>query len=391
MAKLKIIKTPLLTEAEELVGDEVMYVVQEGKDRRTSPQGLLAYVEKEFPGGGIGPKGEDGKDGIDGIDGVDGVDGQDGDQGIQGEQGEPGPQGADGTEGAQGDKGEIGETGTQGPQGIQGELGPKGIQGNTGPKGDKGETGAAGADGSPDTEAVVKIKYESNPDTEVFDTAAKNKLAAFTATFTSALKTAYDNVVTWVATNGASLLSHLTNKANPHEVTAAQVGLSNVSNTSDANKPISTAVQTALSGKIDNNLAGSTSIAPYMGGDVHNISTSGIGYVGGSTLNMPDGLAGVAIVGTLNPYTTKHAFIFYGAIAGANDDVFYYKRRLSGAYTPWFRVASREFVASTYAPKTGNSDIEITDATKGIILKSPDGSRWRETIDNTGARVMTKL
>lgn len=36
---------------------------------------------------------------------------------------------------------------------------------------------------------------------------------------------------------------------NPHNVTKAQVGLSNVDNTSDANKPVSTATQTALDGK----------------------------------------------------------------------------------------------------------------------------------------------
>ena len=39
---------------------------------------------------------------------------------------------------------------------------------------------------------------------------------------------------------------HKADKANPHEVTAAQVGLGNVNNTSDANKPVSTATQAAL-------------------------------------------------------------------------------------------------------------------------------------------------
>ena len=46
-----------------------------------------------------------------------------------------------------------------------------------------------------------------------------------------------------------NLTSHINNKSNPHSVTAAQVGLGNVDNTSDANKPISTATQTALNGK----------------------------------------------------------------------------------------------------------------------------------------------
>ena len=46
-----------------------------------------------------------------------------------------------------------------------------------------------------------------------------------------------------------NLSSHTSDKSNPHEVTKAQVGLGNVDNTSDANKPISTATQTALDTK----------------------------------------------------------------------------------------------------------------------------------------------
>lgn len=49
----------------------------------------------------------------------------------------------------------------------------------------------------------------------------------------------------------ANLDAHISNKENPHEVTKAQVGLGNVNNTSDANKPISIATQTALNGKLD--------------------------------------------------------------------------------------------------------------------------------------------
>ena len=50
---------------------------------------------------------------------------------------------------------------------------------------------------------------------------------------------------------GDAVYSHTSNKSNPHEVTKAQVGLGNVDNTSDANKPVSTATQTALDGKVD--------------------------------------------------------------------------------------------------------------------------------------------
>jgi len=49
----------------------------------------------------------------------------------------------------------------------------------------------------------------------------------------------------------ALLLAHEADHANPHVVTKAQVGLGNCDNTSDADKPVSTAQQTALDAKVD--------------------------------------------------------------------------------------------------------------------------------------------
>lgn len=45
--------------------------------------------------------------------------------------------------------------------------------------------------------------------------------------------------------------THISNKSNPHSVTKVQVGLGNVDNTSDANKPISNATQNALNSKFN--------------------------------------------------------------------------------------------------------------------------------------------
>ncbi len=47
-------------------------------------------------------------------------------------------------------------------------------------------------------------------------------------------------------TNKNNLANHVVDKANPHKVTKAQVGLGNVDNTADVNKPVSTAQQNAL-------------------------------------------------------------------------------------------------------------------------------------------------
>ena len=50
---------------------------------------------------------------------------------------------------------------------------------------------------------------------------------------------------------GAASTAHIADLANPHTVTATQVGLGNVSNTADADKPISTLTQAALNDKLD--------------------------------------------------------------------------------------------------------------------------------------------
>lgn len=51
--------------------------------------------------------------------------------------------------------------------------------------------------------------------------------------------------------DASALTTHVSDTANPHAVTKAQVGLSDVDNTSDADKPISSATQTALNQKVD--------------------------------------------------------------------------------------------------------------------------------------------
>ena len=58
------------------------------------------------------------------------------------------------------------------------------------------------------------------------------------------------------ATRESVVTAHTGNTSNPHNVTKTQVGLGNVDNTSDADKPVSTATQTALNLKA--NLASPT-------------------------------------------------------------------------------------------------------------------------------------
>jgi hypothetical protein len=60
----------------------------------------------------------------------------------------------------------------------------------------------------------------------------------------TATQTVLDNKASTTALN-----SHINNTNNPHATTKAQIGLGNADNTSDINKPISTATQTALDNK----------------------------------------------------------------------------------------------------------------------------------------------
>ncbi|MCD8207099.1 MAG: hypothetical protein LUD72_04085 [Bacteroidales bacterium] len=75
---------------------------------------------------------------------------------------------------------------------------------------------------------------------------------------TLAIKNSDDEIVTFSSGGGCeygdlatALSTHLTDKDNPHRVTQTQVGLSDVNNTSDADKPVSTAQQTALDTKVN--------------------------------------------------------------------------------------------------------------------------------------------
>ena len=85
-------------------------------------------------------------------------------------------------------------------------------------------------------------------------------------------------LLTNIGTNThAQIDTHIASTANPHSVTKAQVGLGSVDNTSDANKPVSTATSTALAGKAatahthvattDLTATGTKSSATYLRGD----------------------------------------------------------------------------------------------------------------------------
>lgn len=111
----------------------------------------------------------------------------------------------------------------------------------------KGDHGPQGIPGN----SVISIDFTSTTDVSGLQ-AKSGATDTYTITFSD---TTTD---TFVVYNGldsdlteADLLVHTDNKSNPHSVTKEQVGLSNVDNTSDLNKPVSTAAQTAFDLKLD--------------------------------------------------------------------------------------------------------------------------------------------
>lgn len=101
-----------------------------------------------------------------------------------------------------------------------------------------------------DYAVVLKDESQSNAQTRyqnVSDTTTPSWQLQYIvndAPFTAAQNNAINSGIT--SAKVTSYDSHIANKSNPHAVTKSQVGLGNVDNTSDANKPISTATSTAL-------------------------------------------------------------------------------------------------------------------------------------------------
>lgn len=83
------------------------------------------------------------------------------------------------------------------------------------------------------------------------------------------LKTYVDDLIADTGSDVTALETkvnnHIANKSNPHAVTKAQVGLGNVNNTSDANKPVSTAQATAIADAKAAGTAAQTSINSHAG------------------------------------------------------------------------------------------------------------------------------
>lgn len=159
--------------------------------------------------------------------------------------------------GAKGDKGDKGDTGTTD------HLLLTNIGTNTHAQIDTAITASTSHianTSNPHSVTKAQVGLSNVPNTDFTAAVAANtaKLTADTANVTAA-GALMDSEVTNLAqvkafsssdyatsAQGTASSSHIANTSNPHSVTKTQVGLGNADNTSDADKPVSTAQQTAL-------------------------------------------------------------------------------------------------------------------------------------------------
>ena len=172
-------------------------------------------------------------------------------------------------------------------------------------------------------------KWKNRP----FSTRVRDVVLTGLNTATNAIISATDSVLVafgklqaQITANLSTLSSHISNTSNPHSVTKSQVGLGNVDNTSDANKPISTATQTALNGK-ENTITAGTNAQYYRGdktfqtldksavglGNVANVDTSNASNISSGTLNDARLSANVTLQG--NTFKAAHKLLQLDASA----------------------------------------------------------------------------
>lgn len=221
-----------------------------------------------------------------------------------------------------------------------------------------------------------------------------------------------------------NLISHISNSSNPHDVTKSQVGLGNVDNTSDINKPISTATQTALDTKQNTITGGASTITSsnLTSGRVLTSNNSGkvvasdvtsteLGYLDGVTANVQTQLNSKANSSHTHNYAGSSSA--GGAAtsadklntnAGSSSQPVYFKNGVpvSTSYTLGANVPSgAKFTDTTYEAATLTSPglMSIDDkaqlnngGTPIVSATSTDGVTYTATVPNhTGYTIGRKI
>lgn len=163
-------------------------------------------------------------------------------------------------------------------------------------------------------------------------------------------------------TLGLNQQTHFSSTSNPHSVTKAQVGLGNCDNTSDLNKPISTATQTALDSKV----AKVTTAKKVYATDVSGNQTT-VSYVSdantASTIVQRDANSqvNVAQTPTANTHATSKKYVDDGLALKANSSALA-TVATSGAYSDLSGTPSLATVATSgsYSDLTNKPTVDQT-------------------------------
>jgi hypothetical protein len=171
----------------------------------------------------------------------------------------------------------------------------------------------------------------------------------------------------------------------------ADVGLANVDNTSDANKPVSTATQTALNAKEPTITAGTT--AQYYRGDktMQTLNSAAVGLA--NVNNTADSAKPVSTAqqAALDLKANLASPTFTGTVSGITKTMVGLANVDNTADSAKPVSTAQQTALNAKANLVGAVDVEITDTTKGLILKAPGGTRYRLTVGDDGALTTTGL
>ena len=96
----------------------------------------------------------------------------------------------------------------------------------------------------------LKNKDDAQDKTLATKTELSTEISNLSSTLTSSIETETSRAKSVETSLSTAITDHAQNKENPHEVTKEQVGLGNADNTSDVDKPVSTAQNTAIANSL---------------------------------------------------------------------------------------------------------------------------------------------
>lgn len=334
----------------------------------------------EFISPQSGPTGPQGPAGPTGPQGPQGPTGQTGATGPQGPAGPTGPQGP------QGVKGDTGATGPQGPQGLQGPTGPQGNDGPQGPAGPMGATGPQGPagpvvplDGLTDVDQSATKTTPVDADSLLLLDASNSIWKRLTWANVKATLSSVFQAVLVSGTNIKTLEGQSLLGSGNIDLSKSDVGLGNVDNTSDLNKPISTATQTALNAK-----QGLIFNAKAFGTQSNSVGETQLAQITipANTFASTDKLAFFAFfnkVGSANAYTARFKISTSASMpTGASNVIATY----TAANTSLFAKVNREFMISggtlrgfPFGTST-NNDATVSVTAMGSVAFDPTVTQY---------------